>query len=297
METLNQAKLIPLKVAKADITAYFNSLPRSTLKYSDIAKIVSEQSNFWRLTGTTTVYDFIKFMLDATKLERVEFNFPNRKEIRYLWGDAPLYEVVMSLNPDGYLSHYTAMYLHDLTEQVPKTIYLNREQPPPPNRGKRIDQQAIDNAFKRPVRISKNVATYKNYSICTVSSMGSGKIGIVESIGPAGETIFVTDIERTLIDISVRPVYSGGVFEVLNAFSSAKGKVSLNKMAAMLKKMNFVYPYHQVIGFYLERSEGYKESSINLFRKFDISYNFYLTQGMKEMDFSEKWRLYFPKGF
>lgn len=33
--------------------------------------------------------------------------------------------------------------------------------------------------------------------------------------------IRVTDLERTLIDIAVRPAYSGGVFEVLEAFKNA----------------------------------------------------------------------------
>ena len=38
----------------------------------------------------------------------------------------------------------------------------------------------------------------------------------------------VTDLERTLIDIAVRPEYAGGVYEVLNVYRLAKGKVSAN---------------------------------------------------------------------
>ncbi len=59
----------------------------------------------------------------------------------------------------------------------------------------------------------------------------------------------------------------------------------------------YTYPYHQAIGFYLERSGGYSQSQLDLLRQFDIQYDFYLAHQMKEMDYNEKWRLFIPKGF
>jgi predicted transcriptional regulator of viral defense system len=113
---------------------------------------------------------------------------------------------------------------------------------------------------------------------------------------PEGGRIRVTDVERTLIDVTVRPVYAGGPFEVLKAYKVARPKVSVNKLAATLKKLDYIYPYHQAIGFYLERAGVYTESSIALLRKFDFKYDFYLTHQIKEKAYSERWRLYFPKG-
>jgi len=65
----------------------------------------------------------------------------------------------------------------------------------------------------------------------------------------------------------------------------------------MLLKMNFAYPYHQAIGFYLDRVGGYKKSAVDLLRKFEIKYDFYLAYQMKDMSYSKEWRLFFPKGF
>ena len=84
--------------------------------------------------------------------------------------------------------------------------------------------------------------------------MGTNNLGVIFFKDREGGSIPTTNIERTLIDIAVRPVYSGGVFEVLKAYKMAKDKVSINKLAAYLKKIGYVYPYHQVVGFYLEKS-------------------------------------------
>ena len=66
-----------------------------------------------------------------------------------------------------------------------------------------------------------------------------------------------TTLERTLIDITVRPIYSGGVNAVLDAYKKSIGKVSVKKIIAILDTINFIYPYYQAVGFYLEKA-GYK---------------------------------------
>jgi predicted transcriptional regulator of viral defense system len=144
------------------------------------------------------------------------------------------------------------------------------------------------------MRTSNNIAIYKDQKICILNGMHTGQLGVIAFQGPDGENIRVTDIERTLIDIVVRPGYAGGVFEVLNAYKLAKDKVSINRLAAKLKKLDYIYPYHQAIGFYLERA-GYKKSSIELMQKFEIKYDFYLTHQMIYPDYSSKWQLFFPK--
>ena len=127
--------------------------------------------------------------------------------------------------------------------------------------------------------------------------MYTGSQGIIETEAPEGEKVRVTNVERTLIDITVRPFYAGGIFEVLKAFKLAKERVSINKLAVMLNKIGYIYPYHQAIGFYLEKSGVYKESAIKIFRKMNMNCDFYLTYQMKDEAYSKDWRLFYPKGF
>ena len=286
-----------IKIAKPDIVKHFDNLNQKVFKNKDISKILSEQRGFWRLTKSMTNIKFVEFLTNETKLNRVVFSFETgTKKVRYLWESPTIYEVASSLVPKGYFCHFTAMYLHKITQQVPKTIYLNSELYERNIPNINLVQDEIDEAFAKPCKETNNITIYKDYRICVLNGMFTGQLGVIEIEDEKNRLpIRVTDLERTLIDISVRPIYAGGVFEVLNAFRLALGKISVNRLTAKLKKINYIYPYHQVIGFYLERA-GYPESSLQLLKKFKIQYDFYLTHQMKRTDYSDRWRLYFPKG-
>jgi len=293
---MKKPRQLRFDAAKSDVLNLFREHPRRVFSYSDLQQMLEENREYWRLTKSTTLTDFIEFLTKYGRLNKIDISFPGRTMTRYTWGGTPTYEVVLSWHPASYLSHYTAVYLHDLTEQIPKTIYLNVEQPRKTSPSRRLDQANIDAAFKRPMRRSKTVAQFGDFEICLLSSMGELNLGVVESDGPEGQKIRLTNVERTLIDITVRPGYAGGVFEVLKAFKNAREKVSINRLTAMLKKLDYVYPYHQAIGFYLERSGVYDESSIRLLRKIKMSHDFYLAHGMKDPEYSKEWRLFFPQG-
>jgi len=286
-----------MKAPIEDIINYFNGLPSRVFKRSSIEEILAENREFWRFSNSVTVNKFIQFLLEETKLEIVKFEFPHRNIIRYTWGKALFYELVSSLATDSYFTHYTAMFFHELTEQIPNTIYLNSEQSRKIGGTKELEQSRIDAAFKRSVRASKNIGSYNDKKICLLNGMHTDQLGVIEENNLEGAKILTTNIERTLIDIAVRPVYSGGIFEVQKAYKMAQGRFSVNRLSAMLKKLNYIYPYHQAIGFYLDNAGVYKESSINILQKFDKKYDFYLTHKMADTIYSKKWRLHYPRGF
>ena len=289
-----------LQIAKPDIVEHFEKETPKVLKLTDIKAILSEKRAFWRLAQRTTTQPFIEFLTEHSKLKRLDFPFPYRTEIRYVWGDVPLLEVLLTTKPNCYFSHYTAVRMHGLTEQVPKTIYLNHEQHLKSQSTGGLEQGRIDAAFSRRPRVSNNQITFENVNICLVNGKNTNQLGVItETVQYDSETpirVRLTNLERTLIDITVRPIYAGGISEVQKAFLLAKDQVSINTLAAMLPKIGHTYPYHQAIGFYLERA-GYKSRSLDLLRRFPMNYDFYLANEMGETDYIKDWRLHVPKGF
>ena len=112
---------------------------------------------------------------------------------------------------------------------------------------------------------------------------------------PGGEEVPTTGVARTLTDIVVRPAYAGGIVQVLEAYRGAKGRVDASEIVRVLRKLDYIYPYHQAIGFLMERA-GYPPKEWLKLRRLGTKFDFYLIHGMKKPKHDPKWRLFFPEG-
>src|SRR3546814_1584715 len=106
-------------------------------------------------------------------------------------------------SPKGYLSHYSAVYLIGLTEQIPKRIYVTNEQSKKPEKPhSALLQENIDNAFRKPQRISESKMRWNGTEIVLLKGKHTGNLGVVPA--SRGFGVRHTNLERTLIDIAVR---------------------------------------------------------------------------------------------
>ncbi|HYP39310.1 MAG TPA: hypothetical protein VEX13_03035, partial [Chloroflexia bacterium] len=101
-------------------------------------------------------------------------------------------------------------------------------------------------------------------------------------------------IERTLIDIVVRPAYSGGVMAIVEAYKRAANKVSVERMVEVLAQLQYVYPYHQAIGFFMEHSQSYSREQIELLNQHPKKFDFYADYEITEPRCSPEWRQSYP---
>ena len=122
----------------------------------------------------------------------------------------------------------------------------------------------------------------------------TGNLGVIERDG-----IRYTDIERTLIDIAVRPIHCGGISEVLRVYQTAKESgvdISANKIRAYLKKLQYVYPYQQSIGYLLEVA-GFSSPILALLREDISEFNFYLDYKLRDPVLDPTWKIFIPRDF
>jgi hypothetical protein len=247
------------------------------------------------LPKVTRVKDLINFLVENNVLLPFKHQISkNQSTTKYAFREIHKYKTPLKLRKRSFLSHYTAMYLHNLTENIPKNVYTNQEQSKKPStKNYDLQQKNIDKAFSKPMRKTNHIGFFDEFNTYMLNGKNTERLGITE-IEVDGEKLAITDIERTLVDLSIRPGYGGGVEEILAAYKNAKGEISINRLLAYLKKMDYIYPYHQVLGFYLEKA-GYKESHLKILDGMDLEYDFYLNYNMKNPSFSERWKLYYPE--
>jgi predicted transcriptional regulator of viral defense system len=284
-----------LHVARARIYRHLNEQPRLVYTQLELLAILAAERTAWKIAEYAPT-EILAYLLDTTKLRKHVLVFPKRKDIRYTWGDAPLPDVLMSLKPNGYLSHHSALHLHNLTQQAPKTFYLNYEQVERPQSGG-MTQASIDRAFKRAPRKSNTVAQFGDCQICLLNGKQTGNLGVIQNSfiydGSQTGTLRVTDIHRTLVDAVVRPAYCGNIHEVLLAYRLAREHTSVAELALLLERLEHTYPYHQAIGYCLEQA-GHTAADMRIFRRLPQEFDFYLTPHDGEFSFVKKWRLFIP---
>ena len=286
-----------LQIARPDIVKALVNSGKRVFRESDMSSFLTSHREFWRLAKSTTTERFVEFLLGRSELRVVRLNAvkrPGHDVMRYVRGTVSPFEIALSIRPGAYLCHATAVFLQGMTEQMPKTIYVNREQGPKPQ-GTSLTQTSIDRAFSNKQRESTYIFNYMDWKVVVLSGKYTNRLEVGKLPDPQGALVEVTNIERTLIDIAVRPVYAGGVYEVLKAYRAARERMSVNVLMATLKKLNYLYPYHQAIGFYMARA-GYGENRTERLKKVGLQWDFYLTHNIQNREYDPSWRLFYPKG-
>lgn len=283
-------------VTPREVSQFMASIENPVFMESALKKALESNRSNWQLPDFMTFSDFLRLLLKEKAIRQITLEselYPSI--VRYAYGKVTEFQVALSMKPRAYLSHGTAVFLHGFTDQIPRAIYVNQEQSPKPKPTMGISQERIRLAYSRPQRTSRYAFRFGDHRIILVNGKSTNRMGVMQTKGPSGELLEVTSIERTLIDIVVRPAYAGGIFQVLDAYKAAKDRVNPREIVRILNEMDYVYPYHQSVGFLMERA-GYEASSILALRERGLNFDFYLVHGARELDYEKSWRLYFPKG-
>jgi predicted transcriptional regulator of viral defense system len=274
------------------------------IPYKELNRLLRDLQEEGALKLGTSTVKFVEALEKAEVIQVVELSRvtdteeskTSRARRLYIIGRPSAMTVAQSLRPRSYLSHGTAMLLHRLASADNNLIYVNQEQSPKQQLGGTLQQEAIDRAFSNSPRTSTYAFTYGGSTIVLLNGKQTNNYD-VEELHEAGERLFVTSVARTLVDITVRPVYAGGVSKVFKAFQIAlrnhSAQTLVQKVAKALNVVSHAYPYHQSIGFYFERA-GLDPKLLSPFQPSAGAFDFYLDYKLANPAYDPKWKIYFP---
>ena len=250
-----------------------------------------------RITDEAIITDLNKI------IKKVQLKWNTKVDYKLLTFDSSkiqIIDILAAFQPLYYLSHFSALYLHELTNHRPEEYYLSKEITGriPVHSKEKIIEKIRQAFFKAPRKTSKYL-TYQKTKIILLEKQDLGKIGVKKKSLKVGEKrqikISCTSLERTLIDSVISPHYSGGIKTVISAFS--KARININQLYKIYKAYSPYYPYWQSIGFLL-----YKLKKPDVSKKWLQYFSspkivFYLDKNFNEnWVYDSKWKVYYPKG-
>jgi hypothetical protein len=281
----------------AAITEFFDSLGKRVFLRSELVRLIDRNREPWAITADASSDDVIDDLAGSLPLRRFVLkgdNYTNEFP-RYGWRTPDPLEVAASIRaPKSYLCHSSALFMHKLVDHLPRELCVNYEQSDKPKPSGALTQEALDRAFRGKQRQSAFTFRYEGCHIVVLSGKHTDGLEVVEMPLATGTKLRVTSLERTLIDATVRPGYAGGTTGVLEGYRRARGHVSVQKIIDTLRKLDHVYPYHQAMGFYMERA-GFTAKQLAPLKAMGMNWDFYLTHGLRNPVFNRNWRIHHQK--
>jgi hypothetical protein len=280
------------------ITEFFDSLGKRVFLRSELVRLIYRNREQWALTQDASDAEILDDFSESMPLRHFVLtsgNYTNEFS-RYAWRDPDPLEVAASIRaPKSYLCHSSALYMHKLVDHLPRDLCVNYEQSDKPQASDGLTQERLDRAFRGKQRQSAFTFRYEKHQIAVLSGKYTGGLEVSEMPLATRAKVRVTSLERTLIDVTVRPSYAGGVECVLESYRRARERLTISGLVDTLAELKYVYPYHQAIGFYMERA-GFPTRQLAPLRALRTDWDFYLAHNIRNPAFNRNWRIYHPRG-
>ena len=128
------------------------------------------------------------------------------------------FEIAMALVDPAAISHWSALHYHELTEQVPRTVFVLTKTGTSVPRMRNAGSKRSNRGYL--VRDT----TYQFIQVRTKRFFGTQKVWVGDA------RVSMTDRERTLLDGLSMPQYCGGFAEVLHAFQVRLARLDIERI-------------------------------------------------------------------
>ncbi len=213
--------------------------------------------------------------------------FRDIQKIRYtLDKEFNIYDFACSLENKSFFPMFTSLNIQGLSNYRNNFVFISRERKERNNFTSRsLTQDAIDKAFTSNPRRTKAHDVINGYNLVSLESNNTGGIGIINYKGHR-----ISSINRAFVEIISNIHYFVSPGSVINEFKIIKNKLDIDEIFKIIEKFDFIYPYYQLAGYYLEEIGFLRDELFKFYsKKSDLI--FYTVKNKEIYKLDEYWNI------
>ncbi len=264
------------------------------VKKKDFMSIVDIENLLYELKkeklvsiGLTSNDFLLKLLDDGLAVYSVKIR--NIIKARYILSEKfDIYDFAYSLENRSFFPMFTALNIQKLSDFRNNFVFVSKERSQRTSfKSKDINQEAIDIAFAKKPRLTQARDKINGFNLVVLESNNTEEFEIIEY-----GNYKVSSVNRAFVEIISNIQYFKSSEDVIEQFSAIYKEFNLNKIYEVIEKFDFVYPYYQLAGYYLEQI-GYSRTELNKFHKKKTKLKFYTVKNKESYSFDDYWNIYY----
>ena len=234
-----------------------------------------------------------KFIEQMSQLlqKKIDIEFDEKFVTLYTYDkDVTPEQMLLSYKKDSFYSMSSALNIMGLSDFRSDFIFISKELSKKNIASKpvQLEQQAIDEAFSKPYRRTHFIGRYNNKHIIMLTPKNTDTYGVETN----DDGIKHSSVERALVEMIVNVQYFKSAEHIIETFKPIKEKLDVNAVYEVVERFEFIYPYFQSVGFYLDKI-GFTKEQLHKFKKRVTELKFYTEKQKDQYEYDEYWQIYF----
>ena len=202
--------------------------------------------------------------------------------------DFNIYDFCNSLEKNSFFSMSTALNIQGLSDFREEYIFVSKERSTKIEQGNvTLTQENIDNAFSKKPRRTNAYDKIDNHVVVLLEANKTDTFEVIEYNGYR-----VSSVNRAFVEMISNVQYLQSSEAIIEVFMKIKEKLNLDTIYNIIDKFDFIYPYFQLAGFYLEKI-GFPKVELEKFYTKRSELNFYTQKNKNQYGFDGYWKIYY----
>lgn len=252
-------------------------------------KEILEQLKDKSLVSSSLSYNSFLLKLIDKGLIQKSITIRGHIKTRYTFSqDFNIYDFCNSLEKNSFFSMSTALNIQGLSDFREEYIFVSKERSTKIEQGNvTLTQENIDNAFSKNPRRTNAYDKIDNHVVVLLEANKTDTFEVIEYNGYR-----VSSVNRAFVEMITNVQYLQSSETIIEVFTKIKEKLNLDTIYTIIEKFDFIYPYFQLAGFYLEQIGFLKAELVKFYDK-KSKLNFYTQKNKNHYEFDEYWKVYY----